>query len=237
MQYINEEGDTCYIHNTVRIFWPEFVNGKPCPVLQQALMGDLVDSAGITRIDQVVGCLLDCNTPDGNERKSLKTVTAFPDEMPHLSTSNVNVQLKELGQRLLTYHIYFDTYMAGAAHGIYANQYATYDLKNEKMVYLADIVADTTQLRTLIMRSIKEEYHYDIDDLLLPEGNQLPMPSDFYIDGQVLHAVYQVYDIASYAQGMIDAPIYPYMINAKGMSNLFTPYGKELLDLEDWTSD
>jgi hypothetical protein len=41
--------------------------------------------------------------------------------------------------------------------------------------------------------------------------------------------VYQVYEIASYAQGMIDAPIYPYMLKPEEMKRLFTPYGLELI--------
>ena len=232
MQYIEEEGDTFYIDNSVRFFWPKIINGKAATTLQNALRAELVDSAGITEVDQIIKCLLECNEPEGAAAATLKPVTEFEGEMPNISSANVNVQLKELGRRLLTYHIYYDEYGAGAAHGIYANRYVTYDLKNDKVVTLNDIVADTNALRSAILRSIKQEYQYDKDDLILPENGILPLPQNFYIDGMALHAVYQVYEIASYAQGMIDAPIYPYMINDKA-TGIYTPYGREIMGIDD----
>jgi hypothetical protein len=66
--------------------------------------------------------------------------------------------------------------------------------------------------------------------LFLPDNGLLPLPRDFFIDGSTLHAIYQVYEIASYAQGMIDAPIHPYMLKPEEMKRLYTPYGLELLD-------
>lgn len=233
MQYVDTDGDTCYIDNTVSILWPEIINGKPCDTLQVALRAELVDSTGINTIDQVVKCLLESNYPDGPEKSTLKAVTAITGDEPRISSNNVRLQLKELGERLLTYHIYYDSYAAGGAHGIYANRYVTYDLKLDKVVTFEDIIADTTLLRTAILRSIKREYDYDKDDLFIPDSGLLPLPGDFCIDGGVLHAVYQVYDIASYAQGAIDAPIYPYQLKPEEMKRLFTPYGLELIDYSD----
>ena len=105
-----------------------------------------------------------------------------------------------------------------------------YDLKTEKAVTLGDLIADTTLLRNTILKSIKREYGYDKDDLFFPDNGLLPLPRDFHIQDNVLHAVYQVYEIASYAQGAIDAPIYPYQLKPEEMKRLFTPYGLELMD-------
>ena len=55
---------------------------------------------------------------------------------------------------------------------------------------------------------------------------------DFFFDGSVLHVVYQVYEIASYAQGMIDAPIYPYLLKPEEIKRLYTPYARELMELD-----
>jgi hypothetical protein len=123
--------------------------------------------------------------------------------------------------------------MAGGAHGTYAHNYVTYDLKTEKAVAFEDVIADTTLLRTAILKAIKNTYNYDKDDLFIPDNGLLPLPRDFYIEGSVFHAVYQVYDIASYAQGAIDAPIYPYLLKPEEMKRLYTPYGKELIDYTD----
>lgn len=236
MQYLDEDGDTCYIDNSVSVFWPELINGGPCDKLQQALRNELVDSVGITSIEQVIKCLLESNLPDNPEKAQLKSITSITGNVQRVSSNNVKVDLQELGEKLLTYHIYYDSYMAGGAHGIYANRYVTYDLLENKVVTLDDIIADTTALRNAILRSIKQEYHYDKDDLFLPENGLLPLPQNFYIDGSVLHAVYQVYEIASYAQGAIDAPIYPYMINARN-TKLYTHYGSKLLDVEELSNE
>ena len=98
---------------------------------------------------------------------------------------------------------------------------------------LGDVIADTTLLREAIFKSIKQTYDYDKDELFIPDNGLLPLPRDFFFDGSVLHAVYQVYEIASYAQGMIDAPIYPYMLKPEEIKQLYTPYGLELLDLSE----
>ena len=82
------------------------------------------------------------------------------------------------------------------------------------------------------LKSIKQEYGYGTDELFLPDNGLLPLPRDFHIDGSVLHAVYQVYEIASYAQGSIDAPLYPYMLKPEEIKRLFTPYGLELLNYD-----
>ena len=92
------------------------------------------------------------------------------------------------------------------------------------------MLADTARLRTAIFTAIKKNDDYDKDDLFIPDNGLLPLPRDFFIDGTVLHAIYQVYEIASYAQGMIDAPIYPYLLKPEEMKRLYTPYGLELLD-------
>ena len=35
--YIDDDGDTLYFSNSFSAFWPQIINGKPCPNLQQAL--------------------------------------------------------------------------------------------------------------------------------------------------------------------------------------------------------
>jgi formylmethanofuran dehydrogenase subunit D len=231
--YVNEEGDTVYFDNKFSAFWPQIINGKPCPELQQALFRAMTDSAGLNELDKVTEFLLNPANYTEIDSKDLIPVNAVKDDENKLSTSEIDVILKSMNDRLLVYHLGTDSYSAGAAHGIYANNYVTYDLKTEKAVTFDDIIADTTLLRTVILKSIKQEYNYDTDELFLPDNGLLPLPRDFVLDGQVFHAIYQVYEIASYAQGMIDAPIYPYLLKPEEIKRLFTPYGLELLDLAE----
>ena len=230
--YCDEGSDSLYFDNKFTALWPQVINGKSCPVLQQALLRSMTDSAELNQLDKVVEFLLDPSNYTEYDSKGLKPVKTVKQEENKLSTSEVNVVMESMTDRLLTYRLSTYSYMAGAAHGIYANNYTTYDLKTEKAVALEDIIADTTLLRTAILKSIKQTYDYGTDDLFLPDNGLLPLPRDFFIQDHVLHAVYQVYEIASYAQGAIDAPIYPYMLKPEEMKRLFTPYGLELINYD-----
>ncbi len=233
--YVNDEGDTMYFDNSFSAFWPQIINGKPCPNLQQGLFRAMTDSAGLNQLDSVIDFLLNPANYTEIESEKFIPVDEVKDDDNKLSTSKVSVVLESMTDRLLIYHLGTSSYMAGAAHGIYANNYVTYDLKTEKAIAFEDIIADTTLLRTAILKSIKQTYDYDKDDLFIPDNGLLPLPRDFHIDDQVFHAVYQVYEIASYAQGMIDAPIYPYLLKPEEIKRLFTPYGLEILDLTNLT--
>ena len=228
----DEVQDTLYFDNNFTAFWPEIINGKPCTELQQALLRAMTDSAELNQLDLAIECLLNPTNYTEHDSKSLIPVKSVKDDENKLSTSEINVKMESMTDRLLTYHLGTYSYMAGAAHGIYANNYVTYDLKTEKAVALSDVIADTTLLRTAILKSIKQTYEYDKEDLFFPDNGLLPLPRDFFFDGSVLHVVHQVYEIASYAQGMIDAPIYPYMLKPEEMKRLYTPYALELMDLD-----
>lgn len=228
--YYDEERDTLYFDNTFTAFWPQVINGKPCTELQQALFRAMTDSAELNQLDKVTDFLLDPSNYTDYESNLLVPVKSVKYDENKLSTSEVRVNMESMTDRLLTYHLGTYSYLAGAVHGIYANNYVTYDLQTKKAVAFEDVIADTTLLRTAIFKAIKQTYDYDKDDLFLPDNGLLPLPRDFFIDGSVLHVVYQVYEIASYAQGMIDAPIYPYMLKPEEMKRLFTPYGLELID-------
>ena len=227
--YCDDDGDTLYFDNKFTALWPEVINGKPCDALQQALFRSMTDSLELNRLDIVTDFLLNpANYTEYDSDRFVPVETIKPTE-GKLSSSEVNVIMENINDRLLIYRLSTYIYTAGAAHGIYANNYVTYDLQKDKAVALRDLIADTTLLRSTIFRSIKNEYDYDKDQLFIPDNGLLPLPRDFYIQDEVLHVVYQVYEIASYAQGMIDAPIYPFLLKPEEMKRLLTPYGRELL--------
>ena len=231
--YVDDDGDTLYYDNSFSAFWPLTINGKPCPQLQQALYRAMTDSAELNQLDKVIDFLLNPANYTEIEAERFTPVNAVMQDDRKLSTNEIDVVMQSMNDRLLLYHLGTFSYMAGGAHGTYAHNYVTYDLKTEKAVEFEDVIADTTLLRTTILKSIKQTYDYDTDDLFIPDNGLLPLPRDFYIEGSVFHAVYQVYDIASYAQGAIDAPIYPYLLKPEEMKRLYTPYGQELIDYTD----
>ena len=231
--YVDDDGDTLYYDNTFSAFWPQIINGKPCPELQKALFRAMTDSAELNQLDKAIDFLLNPANYTEIEADRLTPVEEVKQDDRKLSTNEIDVVMQSMNDRLLLYHLATFSYNAGGAHGTYAHNYVTYDLKTEKAVEFDDVIADTTLLRTAILKAIKNTYNYDKDDLFIPDNGLLPLPRDFYIEGSVLHVVYQVYDIASYAQGAIDAPIYPYMLKPDEMKRLFTPYGQEIIDYND----
>ena len=56
--YIDDEGDTLYFDNSFSAFWPQIINGKECPELQQALFRAMTDSAELNSLDKVTEFLL-----------------------------------------------------------------------------------------------------------------------------------------------------------------------------------
>ena len=231
--YIDDDGDTLYFDNSFSAFWPQIINGKECPELQQALFRAMTDSAELNSLDKVTEFLLNPSSYTEIENERLVPTDAVKEGEDRLSTSEIDIIMQSMNDRLLLYHLNTYYYLAGGAHGVYAHNYVNYDLKTLKAIAFEDVVADTTLLRTAILKSIKETYNYSKDDLFIPDNGLLPLPKDFYIEGSVLHVVYQVYEIASYAQGAIDAPIYPYMLKPEEIKRLFTPYGLELIDYSE----
>ena len=109
---------------------------------------------------------------------------------------------------------------------MYSHNYITYDTELDKVVTLEDVLIDPELIRPHILNSIELKYQYTPEDLFLPEDNIPNVPNVFYFENGMLHLVYQVYEIASFAQGVIDVPLF-YHYNEE-YSDILTPYGKEL---------
>lgn len=136
---------------------------------------------------------------------------------------NVEGAVASLTPKLMSYAVNMSVYTPGAAHGLYATYYVNYDLEAAKTFTLNDIV--TPEGRTDLLNELKstaEEMKAYIGDT---ELESLPQRDNFYVsaDGDLMF-VYQPYEIASYAQGMIRIPVAPYAI-----SGALTDYGKALL--------
>ena len=85
--YIDEDGDTLYFDNSFSAFWPQIINGKPCPNLQQALFRAMTDSAGLDQLDKVIDFLTNPGNYTDYDAKKFTPVTAVKDDEGKLSTS------------------------------------------------------------------------------------------------------------------------------------------------------
>ena len=225
-----EDGeDATYQVNVLTAFWPVVLNGKECPILQEALCHWLTGKEGIKNVDRAIEQVLYTDNDDVpfEENGRYIIVDSLTEEIPYSRSLN-SIELKKLGNRFAVFHLLTSLYYAGAAHGMYVHDYITYDTELDKIVKLEDVLIDPELIRPHIMKSINLKYEYTEKDLFMPEDNMLHVPSKFYFEDGFLHLVYQVYEIASYAQGDIDVPIfYP---NDENSPEYLTPYGKEVME-------
>ena len=228
--------DAAYQVNTIKAFWPVTLNGKECPKLQEALCTMLTGKDDIKQLYKAIEYQLytdNESVPFGDNGPYI-IVDKFEDGDYSVSHSSDEIKLKRLGKRFALFQVFSNIYFAGAAHGMYVNNYMTYDTELDKIVTLDDVLIDPELIRPHILKSIKLKYDYTEEDLFLPEDNIPNIPSVFYFEDGFLHLVYQVYEIASYAQGEIDVPIfYP---NDESYPDFLTPYGKEVLE-ESYEND
>ena len=227
---LGEGEDALYQQNSIRALWPVMLNGKECPKLQEAICKWLTDKDDIKLMDRAIEYTLYTdieNVPFGDNGPYL-ILDSFNDiESSYSSTTNT-IELKTLGKRFAVFHLFTYMYYEGAAHGMYVHNYITYDTELDKIVTLEDVLVDPELIRPHILKSINLKYDYTEEDLFLPEDGVMKIPSVWYFEEGFLHLFYQVYEIASYAQGDIDVPLfYP---NDPSAPEYLTPYGKQLME-------
>ena len=227
---LGEGEDAAYQQNSIKAFWPVMLNGKECPKLQEAICKWLTDKDDIKLMDRAIEYTLytDIESVPFGDNGPYLILDSFQDlEASYSSTTNT-IELKTLGKRFAVFHLFTYMYFAGAAHGMYVHNYITYDTELGKIVTLDDVLIDQELIRPHIMKSINLKYDYTEEDLFLPDDGVMKIPSVWYFEEGFLHLVYQVYEIASFAQGDIDVPIfYP---NDPSAPEYLTPYGKILME-------
>ena len=227
---LGEGEDAVYQKNTIKALWPVMLNGKECPKLHEALRQWLTDKEDIKQLDQAIEYILytDNEGVPFGEGAPYLILDNFNDEECPISYSSNEIELKRLDNRFVLYHLLTNMYFAGAAHGMYVHNYITYDTELDKIVTLEDVLIDPELIRPHILQSINLKYDYTEEDLFLPEDGIPNIPSVWYFEDGFLHLVYQVYEIASFAQGDIDVPIiYP---NDESYPEFLTPYGKKVME-------
>lgn len=131
-----------------------------------------------------------------------------------------------LNNRRLTYRVAKYTYNPGAAHGMQRCEFITYDLSNGEVITLHDLFTaeGLNALPGLIGRRARR-----LEQQIGPTSiTALPAGGDFYIslEDEIVF-VYQPYEVASYAQGMIYVPFYPY-----DLSEYLSPQGLSFFGLD-----
>lgn len=228
-----EDGDTTYEENTVNLMWPVQLNGRDCSSLQQELINLITGKDDIHQLDHAINYYLYTNTeglPIDVETscKFLDGFNADPSsfDVSRINSSSILIDLKNLSERFATIHIFNHIYFAGAAHGMYSDSYVTYDINLEKVVTIDDVVYNLEEILPAILESLMMTH--ENDELYLTNGLP-PLPSTFYFEDGILHVVYQPYEISGFALGVIDVPVYSFLLGDEVNPSCFTPYGLELM--------
>lgn len=133
-----------------------------------------------------------------------------------------------LTPELLVYCVRNESYRCGAAHGMTSRRYINFISTDRGEVLTLPKLFTAEGLRALPKR-IAEQARAMRDVIGTTHVNALPDNGNFYIssEGEIVFS-YQPYEIASYAQGTIDVPFFPYEL-----SDLMTDYAVSLFNLED----
>lgn len=92
----------------------------------------------------------------------------------------------------------------GGAHGYYYENYKVFDLKTNKTMQLADLIADPEAAiwqKILMDNFIQNDGDKGQVDMLLVD--QIPLNSNFYFDKEHLYFLYNQYEITAYAAGPV----------------------------------
>ncbi|MCB9045359.1 MAG: DUF3298 and DUF4163 domain-containing protein [Chitinophagales bacterium] len=118
----------------------------------------------------------------------------------------------------------------GGAHGSFGSFYLNIDRRNKKQLVLNDIMTvDSLQLIALLTKEAKTHFDLEAGQPLSARmfSDELFVPNNFYISNKGITFSYGLYEIASYADGLVELFI-PY----NKITELLTPEFKQRMRLE-----
>lgn len=211
--------------DSVSILVPTLIGNHDVRPLQDSIFKMALDTTGIEH-----QALLD--------KYFEKTISDIGFTAKEIDSDTVNISIADgfeiingavinLNSQLLVYCITNESYAPHAAHGMTVKKYVNYRNDTGKILTLNDIFSPSgiKELPSLISSRAN-----DLSAIFGPtEVSALPAGNNFYISpaGEIVFA-YQPYEIASFAQGFINVPFYPYEL-----IDHMTAEGLELFNLQD----
>lgn len=130
----------------------------------------------------------------------------LPEGMPIDGQSMIYVKYLGQNYNLASFELYTYTYSAGAAHGMYHQEYVIFDLTNKKHITVADLLKEgsdaTVKDRLYSFNQSWLEAHIITKD-------KLQLSDNFYYGNEGIVFVYPLYELASYAEGLTELTL-PY---------------------------
>lgn len=220
----NSDSDLVWL-DTVAIMMPTVIYDNDVEPLRRAILGAAFGSDTIQSDVEISSLMGGCAIDAGYDTLHIAVTADMATSSDGLHSISGNIC--SLTPTLLTYRINSYTYMPRAAHGMYTNTYITYDISKGDIITLEDIFTaeGLEALPALIARQARRMASI----LGTTRITALPVDGNFYIDlDGTLAFIYQPYEVASYAQGEIAVPFYPYKL-----SEHMTPRGLALFGLDN----
>jgi len=215
---IYEAGKDLGFFCTANLLMPVAVGEHDISALRDSILSAAFDTTG-TDINEVFSAAM---ARAAGDCSGFRAVTAeIPDSVCE-GWYGVNGFVGYMTPRVMCYGVTVSFYAPRAAHGMHTTYYTNYDIEKNRIFTLSDLF--TAEGLASLPEVLKQTVHNmpEIDESTV-EG--LPSKDNFFIDsnGNIVF-VYQPYEIASYAQGIINIPVPAYQL-----SGSLTDYGRDIL--------
>lgn len=206
--------------------WPEIIEGNEPSELQRLILERTFGKEMKGSLAEILEKVK--NTPLGYEDEKGVTQTPVvsipaPDSGVKTSALKIEVFPDYMSSRIHSYYVMHYFYPAGAAHGVTNEYHINYDVKQNKAVTIGQLFTGMDDVKKSIVRELETNRKYE--GMLLTD--EIPAPENFYVNGYSITFVFNPYEVAAYAAGVVEVQIPAYEL-AESM----TEYGKDLFGIE-----
>lgn len=198
----------------VALAQPQLCDMKECTRFDIQTLQTNVDWINVYFISR-----LEALEPQAFKKQDLVSLEGVNPEQLGLNQSHLHVRYLGQNQALATFVLHSYNYSAGAAHGMYHNEYINFDLNQKKRFSLKD----------MIKKGKKQQFAealYHANYTWLQEHqialDQLKLSDNFYYGSQGIVLVYPLYEMASYAEGMTEL-VLPYSLAKDLIQPVYLP--------------
>lgn len=210
--YFTSEGDT--LVSSIDIVYPKLTGGNDSVILKINAFMEALPLEGLSGVVDPEGNNKIANNLAGASKAFFGAVDEARKEMP--DAPNMVYTYDGLGDTLwisssVISLYYNESTYTGGAHGNYNTSYYNFDATNGKLLELNEIVKDTLALNKLAEVKFKAEetamakengMEFKMEDYFFPE-NKFILPQNIGITKEGLRLLYNPYEVAAYARGMI----------------------------------
>jgi hypothetical protein len=210
--YITPDGDT--LISSIDIAYPKLTGGNDSVITKINAFMEALPLEGLSGVADPEGNGKIANNLAEAAKGFFKSVADAQKEMPDVT--NMVYTYEGLGDTLLisssVISLYYNeaTY-TGGAHGNYNTFYYNFDARTGKLLELSEFIKDTVALNKLAEVKFKAKetivgkengIEFKMEDYFFPEGKFI-LPHNIGITKEGLRLLYNPYEVASYARGMI----------------------------------